>query len=166
MSAIKRTIKEAALPTAEWLRHDEALAEASTRRAAVEKELLDKRTELEGLRRTQQALPLIGQRRRLREQLVPLVQTPRLSPEFSDRRRDVTADLKAARTTIERISQSFTKTADAIRAMAIPTPLLSRAEAIEQLHRDFGALHQGSAGPTDTGPSTSAISQGDCRAFA
>lgn len=140
--AARKEIKDALLPSSKWLEHDKALKDAQAQLAKAEAELADVTRERTRLQRTIDALPLIGRRSHLREQLSALGAVPILRPEFGDRRRDIVARLSVAQAAQRRARDSLTETEKELKTLVIPDELLAMTDQIDRLRELLGSYRK------------------------
>ncbi|MCA1686711.1 MAG: AAA family ATPase, partial [Planctomycetia bacterium] len=141
LEATRKKIKDDTLRSSEWRDHDEAHRAALARKDALERDLDAATRERAHLRNLSEALEPIARRSALLGELRTLVDAPRLSADFTYRRRDAES----------RIGPNEKFEADALRKVAdltesfdaldVPAPLLEQADAIAALHLRLGS-HQ------------------------
>lgn len=138
----KRKIKEAQLPTAQWVTHDKELREAEKRLGAIDQQLLEKRAEHSRLERIDKALPLIVRRRRIEEQLAEVAGTPLLPNGFSGDRREAVSELGTARQAEQDASRETESLQAAIASLNVPSGVLEHRTAITRLHSELGSYQK------------------------
>ena len=139
LDAARRTIKDALLPTTEWVKHDKALRDAQKRRKDIEAQLADKRAAESRLRRLEEALPLIGRRKGLAEALAELAGVPLLPPDFPSRRSAAVAEHRGRRQAEREAANAVERLTEQMARVTVPTELLAHRTAIGQLHTALGS---------------------------
>jgi uncharacterized protein YhaN len=139
---LRRQLREAALPSSEWVAHDQALREANARKDRVERELEEAEREQGRLRRVAEAVEPVARRKAVLDELETLADVPRLSPDFARRRLEANSFLipnvrseAEARRQVEELTRE-------IEAVRVPTALLEQAEAIEALSVRLGGYRR------------------------
>ena len=135
----QKAIREAQLPDQEWVRHDQALREALKRKRSIDGDLEEKMRERQRLERIKEALPAIGRRKELLNDLETYADAPALPPDFGERRRNFLTNLKIAQNEEAQALQSFKEISKGFEKLDVPGPLLEHAELIGQLQQDFGS---------------------------
>jgi len=142
LAEVRRTLKEATLPTAEWVKRDADLQAALSQQHMLEEKLKEKRMQSSRWDRILTALPLIGQRRSLLEHLAGLVDVPRLTADFTSIRSETTrkldSQLQLEQSTIQTIAQLQQK----ITAANVPEELLRFRTLITELHTELGSIQK------------------------
>ena len=135
----RKRLRENTLRSSEWLEHDAALRVAHERSAALENELNETRRARGHLQRLHEALDPLARRASVLAALAVVADAPRLSDDFTERRRD--AALRIAPN--ERIAadaetkvRELTETLDTLQ---VPAPLLERSDAIKALSPRLGS---------------------------
>ena len=135
----QKAIREAQLPDQEWVMHDQALREALKRKRSIDCNLEQKMRERQRLERIKEALPAIGRRKELLNNLETYADAPMLPPDFGDRRRNLLTSLKIARTEEAQAVQSLEEISKGLEKLVVPGPLLEHAKLIGQLQQDLGS---------------------------
>lgn len=142
LSRAKQEVKAAQLPTAEWVKHDEALRTAQDRKVVIDTALLQKRAERSRIERIAKTLPLVARRRTALEELQPVADAPLLPADFAERRRVAVAELSvnegAELETSKLIEELERQTAE----LNPPPGLLEHRTTIEQLYADLGGYRK------------------------
>lgn len=141
LDGLRRTVKEYALPSSEWLGHDQALSTALTRKEGVTRQLEENHRRLSRLERIRDALPAIAKREELSRKMEQYADVVRLPKNFGDQRRETLFKLKAAETGAAEATTDLAEMDQRVAELAVPDALLEQAENIEQLHRSLGS-HQ------------------------
>lgn len=139
LSRNRREQREAQLPGQEWVRHDEALQDASNKKIAVEKELIVLLRDLNRLRRIWEALPLIAERRELAGDLAIYGNAVLLPEEFAQERQELLVKIGIAETGRDRAVKNIAAHEQAIAALDIDSALLDCVEPIEEIYRELGS---------------------------
>jgi uncharacterized protein YhaN len=140
----RKELREAQLPGQEWVKHDEALRAALTRKKIVETELITQQKKLSRLQRIREALPLIAKRRELTEELINFASAVLLPQDFPEKRRELLTALGIAEKGKTQALNNIESTEHVISELDIIPGLLDNAELIEELHRELGREHQAS----------------------
>ena len=145
LSEAVKTLKDAALPSTEWVTHKEAYENALKDLSAVNVDLERHSAERHRLVRLQEALPLLAERGSCRAGLETLIAVVALPEGFTEKRIKANADLdtalaaeKAGREAIEAIDGQ-------VEALVVPEELLAEAEAIEQVREGLAGYRKGQA---------------------
>jgi uncharacterized protein YhaN len=141
LDELRREVKKDALPSSEWLSHDQALADALAKKAIVANQLEERRQHHGRLKRICDALPAIAKRKRLWEEIAQYADAVLLPKDFGGQRLETLVKLQAAETAQ---AEALTALADLdrqIAELAVPDALLEHAEMIDQLHLRLGS-HQ------------------------
>jgi len=134
----RRRRNEAALPTAEWEQHHNALNDALQRRGELQQRLARLRSERQRVTRILDALPDISQRNELLRQLESLADVPPLPADFPKRREDASTELTVARRACEEIKRQLDEVEQQAKQLASPEPVLEVKEEIGRLHSELG----------------------------
>jgi uncharacterized protein YhaN len=145
LQSARKAIKEAQLPTADWVEHDTALQQAQERLEEIDRELTSRRTERSRLLRVHDSLPLIGQLKPVQQKLAQLVDAPLLPEEFSADRREAETQLETARRDAQLARDAISRLDEQLAAVEVPADLLEHRTAIEQLHTDLGSYRKAAA---------------------
>lgn len=105
----RKTVTAAQLPSAEWERHDKALAQAQKALAETENELSQARVEHARLERIHQAVPLVARLRANAAHTAELGPTPVLTENFGERRLAVVTQLTVADTAAQAAAEGMAK---------------------------------------------------------
>lgn len=139
LSRSRKDLREAQLPSQEWVDHDQALRTALARKELVVAELAAGQTDFNRLHRIREALPIIAQRRELQQEWETYADAVLLPEEFPDKRRDLVSRLRMAEKDRERALETRETLQKAVRELEICRGLLENAEAIEEIHRELGS---------------------------
>ena len=140
----RKELREAQLPGQEWVKHDEALRAALTRKKIVETELILQQKKLSRLQRIREALPLIAKRRELTEELKNFASAVLLPQDFPEKRRELLTALGIAEKGKTQALNTIESTEHVISELDIIPGLLDNAELIEELHRELGIQRKAS----------------------
>jgi uncharacterized protein YhaN len=140
----RKELREAQLPGQEWVKHDEALRAALTRKKIVETELILQQKKLSRLQRIKEALPLIAKRRELTDELKNFASAVLLPQDFPEKRRELLTALGIAEKGKTQATNNIESTEHVISELDIIPGLLDNAELIEELHREFGIQRKAS----------------------
>ena len=140
----RKELREAQLPGQEWVKHNEALHAALTRKDIVEAELTTLQKKLSRLQRIREALPLIANRRELTEELKNYASAVLLPQDFPEKRRELLTSLGIAEKGKTQALNNIESTEQVISELNIIPGFLDNAELIEELHRELGIQHKAS----------------------
>jgi uncharacterized protein YhaN len=135
-------LKDAQLPTADWSRFDKQLRDDDRRQQEIDAQLRDKRAEKSRLERIDQALPRIGRRKQLSEQLAEVADAPLLPDDFAQQRSTAAAELANAQRSLRGSLQQIERISQAITAQTVPTGLLEHRSTITGLHATLGGYRK------------------------
>jgi len=128
----RKELREAQLPGQEWVKHDEALRAALTRKKIVETELILQQKKLSRLQRIKEALPLIAKRRELTEELKSFASAVLLPQDFPEKRRELLTALGIAEKGKTQALSNIESTEHVISELDIIPGLLDNAELAGQ----------------------------------
>ena len=137
-------IKTAQLPTSEWMRVDKRLRDDDARQQELDVQLRNKRQRESHLKRIVQALPKIGRRKQLLDQLAEVADAPQLPDDFAQQRSQTTAQLDHARQDEQTALKQIERLRRDIAAQTIPAGLLEHRSAITRLHAKLGSYQKAS----------------------
>ncbi|MDZ7617041.1 MAG: AAA family ATPase, partial [Patescibacteria group bacterium] len=135
LDGARRTIREALLPTAEWVQCDDALRAAETRRAEIDRQLADARGERSRLQRIASALSEIGRRKQLSAQLDQLADAPLLPPTFPELRSQRVSERRTQRAQELDAKRTLDKLEEQMAAVNVPAELPAHRTAIAALYK-------------------------------
>ena len=139
----KKDVREATLSGREWEERRRLLDDARRELAQVQTELDEARRESHRLQRMRRVLPLLARRRELRGQREALGAVVLLPASFGEERRELAAEIRAARTAHVRAATERVRLAEE-RAAVLPAPaILDLAEEIEQVQQELGRYKKG-----------------------
>jgi uncharacterized protein YhaN len=135
-------IKEASVSTVDWLEQNKALLEAQNRKKTLDGEFERATRERNRLDRISSALELAARRKAVLGELGTLADVPRLSGDFTSRRREAVNALGRAVKEKKKARRKLKELSAEIAALRIPADLLEQAEAIEALFKRVGSFRQ------------------------
>lgn len=138
----QKAIREAQLPSQEWIRHDTALSEALELKQSLDRDLEKKQREKNRLERINEALPIIGHRKELLKDLESCGDAVPLPADFSDRRRDLVTKLRIAENEEKQAIESLEAIDRAIVKIDVPEQLLENADDIEDVYQELGSYRK------------------------
>ena len=141
----RQKIRDTQLPSAEWVRHEKALRDATDRLAARETDLQGLSRQRARLERIARALPVIGRRRQIGEELARLGDVPILPEDFSEKRRDAVARLDMAGKARQEASEEIQRIEQEMASLVVPDSVLAQAEAIEETYRGLSVFRKAQA---------------------
>ncbi len=140
---LQERLREASLSGREWQEHQRALQEAADQLEQVNARRSRLTREKSQCERLQRALPSLGERRVLLRRLAEMGEQVELPSDFAGRRKSLEQRQQAIRL---RLDTARNRRHDLEGKSAEITPnhaLLDRAEAVEQLHQQFGQYQKG-----------------------
>jgi len=135
-------VKAAQLPTSEWSNVDKQLRDDQRRQQQIDEQLRRQRSEKSRLERIDQALPRIGRRKQLLEQLAEVSDVPLLPDDFAQQRSTAAAGLDNAQRALREAGQQIQKISESIDAQMVPTGLLEHRSTITGLHATLGGYQK------------------------
>lgn len=138
----RRRIRQAQLPSDEWVQHDQALREARERCAQLEAELAKRQSEKNRLERISRALPVIAKRKELLRQLEDLGKVTLLPADFADKRRETVTRLAVASKAEQTAREELERAQREMQAIEVPEAILARADEIERLPDELGSFRK------------------------
>lgn len=138
----RRMIKEALLPTSEWIACDRDLAEAAQRREEIQQQLQERRMRKSRLERVAKALPLLVRRERTEKERAEVADAPLLPDDFSGTRREAQTQLGHARDTEREAAKAIEMLQGKMAELQVPEELLQNRSAIHELHTQRGSILQ------------------------
>lgn len=140
---LQREVKEASLSTKDWRDLQKALKEAKAERENLEKDRDHKNKELRRLERMEQAIPELAELKVWQERLEDLGEVTFLSPDFSERNRDVEQEIREASTQLQKDTDRLEQTEKKRRAISLNKALLDHAKQVEDFHQRLGEYLKG-----------------------
>ena len=144
LTAVRKEIREAQLPSSEWVEHNTALHSATARKAEIDQQLVEKGAQKNKWERIRSAIPLIAKCDVARQELHGVSDAPLLPADFSDHRRDVAAKLDATQTSDRETAATIDELKRALDELDLPEAILAHRTMITGLHADLGS-HQKAA---------------------
>jgi uncharacterized protein YhaN len=142
LAAARRRIKDLQLLASEWVKHEKALHVAETQQKEIDQQLLDKRRQQSRFERIGKAIPLIGRRNGLREQLTEVADAPLLPDEFSGNRREAITELDNAQRAAADAAKALKRLDAEVAKINVPLGMLEHRTAISQLHTGLGSYQK------------------------
>jgi uncharacterized protein YhaN len=136
---LRSELKQAQLPGADWVQHDQGLNDALQAKAGVEAALAAAQRRLNRLQRISEAQPIIGRRRETVKSLESAGGAVLLPEGFSERRREVLTRLSVAQSEREQAAATLTSLRTALAELEAPSPMVGRTEEIEDLYQELGS---------------------------
>lgn len=137
----QKEIREAQLPGQEWQKHDEALQGAERVRGELGLKLAEKQAELHRLSRIKEALPLVGYRNNLLEELNTYADAVLLPEDFGERLRQLLTDLRIAETNGDQARNALKDVEKSMQGLSVSAVILESADQTEHLYKELGS-HQ------------------------
>jgi uncharacterized protein YhaN len=142
LADVRKTIKAAQLPSAQWVERDQALRQAQTRNEQINQQLLERGAQRSELERIRDALPVIGRLRHTRRQFEGVASIPLLPDTFAEIRREAVTQHQIAQTVRQQASESAAALEKSIGTLEVPQQLLHHANAIGQLKEELGSYRK------------------------
>jgi uncharacterized protein YhaN len=141
--ALKKTVKEASLPSRKWKEHKKCLMVAEEEHTKLEDESRQKSAEVQRLDRLNKIIPELAELETLKKQLRELGDVVMLLPEFSEHLRQVEQGLRETRLQLDKDRDRLDKLQAKQKDISLNQPLLNLAETIEDLHQRIGEYRKG-----------------------
>ena len=138
----QKELQAAQLPGREWQKHDDALHNAERRRGQLGLELEERGAERHRLNRIQEALPVVGHRNSLVEEMNAYADAVLLPDDFGERRRELFTDLRVAEANRNQARKSLEEIEKSMRDLTVSGVVLETANQIEQVHRELGSYQK------------------------
>ncbi len=135
----RKKIREAQLPSSQWMEHEDALRHADDRLKQLDAELQEASRQRSRLERLRQALPLAVKRKALLAQQASLGDVAILPADFAGQRREAVATLAITHKTEKEADEAIQQLNQKIEQLVVPETLLAESEAIESLRDRLGA---------------------------
>jgi uncharacterized protein YhaN len=143
LNDLRKDVQKGQLSGDEWMRHSEALREATERKERLDRLRLDRGRERSRLARIRDALKPIAERDDLLARLDAARDVVPLPADFADRHRSARDSLAVAVALAERAEADLLDFEQQLREAPLPDALLDKAEAIETLYQRLGAYRKG-----------------------
>ena len=141
--ALKKTVKEASLPSRKWKEHKKSLKVAEEEHTRLEDESRQKSAEVQRLDRLNKTIPELAELETLQKQLQKLGDVVMLPPEFSEHLRQVEQNIRETRLQLDKDRDRLDKLQAKQKDISLNQPLLNHAETIEDLHQRLGEYRKG-----------------------
>ncbi len=140
---LQSRLRAVSLSGQEWLRHSRALSEAEEELAGLMQRRRELDRELKRLERLGRALPVLGERRLLREKLDALGEVVELPGDFASRRRDLEERRGTLRVRLDAAQSRLAELRESQAGSGFNRGVIEHAEDIENLHQRLGAYRKG-----------------------
>jgi uncharacterized protein YhaN len=155
-------IKQATLSSREWQDHQARLEDAERQKAETAALLGKLNGEKHQLERLKQALPYLGQRKRLIVKLAELGFVVELPLDFGERRKSIEQQGRDARSRFETAKARLHELQEKKKGVSLKQGLLDHADAIENLHQSLGQYRKaGNDRPRIEGQRISSRNEGE-----
>ena len=138
----KRAIRDAGLPSARWVEHEQRLREADRRLAEVEARLAETSREKTRCERIRDALRWVSRRKELLRELDGLADAAILPDDFAKRRIGADEALRFAQTQEKAAREALERLDAEAESLVVPDTLLEQSEAIGQLQENLGSYRK------------------------
>jgi len=135
----RKELRDAQLPSQEWVNHDQALQKAQDRKQAVDQELAHKQRDRHRLERIQEALPIIAQRNELLEDLKNYATAVLLPENFRDERHGLITKLSIAEDNRTQTLQVIETLERDMAKLEVSEGLIENSGLIEEIHQELGS---------------------------
>ncbi|RZB34669.1 MAG: hypothetical protein SRB1_00437 [Desulfobacteraceae bacterium Eth-SRB1] len=140
---LQKEVKALSLSSREWKEHQKALKNAVAKREALEKERDHKNKELHRLERLEQAIPELASLKSWQDQMPALEKVIPLPPDFAERRRQVSQEMREAGQQLQRDTDRQVKLEEKRKAISFNKDLLNHAERVDDFHQRLGEYRKG-----------------------
>ncbi|MEA3414776.1 MAG: AAA family ATPase [Thermodesulfobacteriota bacterium] len=140
---LQKEVKAASLSSRDWKNHQKAMENAVAERAGLEKERGYKDKELRRLERLEQAIPELASLKSRRDQLSALEKVIPLPPDFAERRRQVSQEMREAKLQLQRDTDRQVKLEAKRKDISFNNDLLNQAERVDDFHQRLGEYRKG-----------------------
>ncbi|MBT8363458.1 MAG: AAA family ATPase [Deltaproteobacteria bacterium] len=137
-------LRGAQLPGQEWEKHYLALQQARDRVEIVASELKQNQTEMNRLKRIQEAFPIIAKRKELLEEFKEYAAAVLLPDEFPELRRDLLTKLGVSQSEQAQARKSIEAAENAIAKLEISDSILDNSDLIEEIYQELGTQRKAS----------------------
>lgn len=140
---LQREAKEASLSARDWKDQQKALENALAERTELENERESRNKEVHRLQRLVQAIPELADLQSRRDQLSALGEVVLLGPDFAERHRQVSQEIREAGQHLQRDTVRLEKLSEKRRAISLNKVLLDQAERVDDFHQRLGEYRKG-----------------------
>jgi len=140
---LQKEARAASLSSRDWKDHQKALQNAVADRTGLEKERDDKNKELHRLERLKQAVPELALMKSRQEQLKNLGTVNSLPPDFAERYRQVSREMREAGQQLQKDTDRQVKLEARHKAISLNKGLLNQAERVDDFHQRLGEFRKG-----------------------
>ncbi len=134
----QRKLRELQLPNETWDIHFKAHQTALSERMAVQVEIERTEQERNRLKRVQNALPLIGRRKGILQEIADYLSTAILPGDFSEKRQKAVHDLRLQEQFADQAKLGLTKLRSELRELKISPAVLNFSQEISDLYLKLG----------------------------
>ncbi len=138
----QKRARELILPSERWEQFNRELGELRGRRETLDAELRRLEDQRRWFQKVLDAVPLIAQRRTLVDALAEVADAPRLTADFSERRRKAVTGVQIAQANRREAEQTLSSLEDQIERLDVPRALLDCAPDIERLMQQLGRYRE------------------------
>ncbi len=164
LEAKRKKINDDSLRGSKYREYDERLRAALARKDALERDLAAATRERDHLTRLAESFEPIGRRVYVLDELRGLADVPKLSADFTFRRRDAESRLLPSEKHAAEADSRISALTEEISRLDFPEPLLAEAEAISALHLRLGS-HQCGRDDRDRLQAERSALENEARAF-
>ncbi|MBU4318410.1 MAG: AAA family ATPase [Proteobacteria bacterium] len=139
LDRIRKDLREAQLPSEQWIKHDESLQNAMMGKNRVEKELTRKNKEHSRLMRIHNALPFITRHGEVIHELAAYATTALLPEAFSETRQKLVTELTFAGKEKMSALGIIDSCKQAISRLEVYDVLMNHGDLVEETYQDLGS---------------------------
>lgn len=139
---LKKEIRDLSLSSSLWMAQQDAFGSASKDLKEVEEKNRATRSEVEGLKRLQRAMPHLAKRVALLERLASLGDLNHLPPDFSSRVRDAFDKKQKGAGRLQDAKSRLAALEEKQSGSSFRQELLDQSETIDALHQELGVQRQ------------------------
>jgi len=131
--------REATVSADEWVRQDSAAADAEGRIEELTKRMQELTREKSRQDRLKRVLPLLAERKEIRQRLANLGEVVVLAEDFPRRRQDVETALSTAQQQLDRVAEDLREQEEVVAKLGAIPPLAAEADAVNNLYKSVGS---------------------------
>lgn len=139
LAEAKKRVKASQLQSDEWVKLDEELRAATTRRQAIDEQLLTRNTERGRWERLEKAQPWVARRKQALAALSAVADAVLLSPDFPERRRRAQHGVQTKQLAADEAKALATRLQEQLAELNPPQKLLQNQTVVQLLYEDLGA---------------------------
>ena len=141
----QKKLSRVQLPGSLWEQHDRALRDVLERKRKLQEQIEHKEQERSRLERILKALPAIGRRKSLLNELESYSRVVSLPHGFSEKRQNALTALRVEEQNKALATENLAKTENELDGLVVPNLLIEYAGEIERIHRELGSVTKAAA---------------------